>query len=288
MSLFFRFDAPHYSIWIPRAASLFLLFILSRCGVSGGGAQPAVLPSESQSPGVSVAGDAEAEKDEKLAGVPMAPNEENLVKYGKLIEELSSGNKRLKKELEHSALMLPTNLPDRANEALLKSRAERYLLSNQEFDTAKEHIEAAFEFEKESLLDVAQAHFEKAVALDPKSSEAYAGMGRCQFKLNRGEAAIASLKEAIRLAPTRPGWHLSLGDVYYAMGDLDSAMTVYEQAARLSPDLATVHESIAKVYWAKGNYSQAKKAIDQCISLKGSPDPEFVKRLNQDIEKGGA
>jgi len=75
----------------------------------------------------------------------------------------------------------------------------------------------------------------RAVALDPKSFEAWHNLGLTYFRLQRYPEARAPLETAVKLRPEFYGSVVVLGATLYMLGDDDAALPVLEHAHRLNP-----------------------------------------------------
>lgn len=265
--------------------TVFLCPILIGCGKSPAAPTPSSLQSnpEVQTNHESEVTTTSPDSESNGSITPLTPEARQRLLI--LAKELSSGDDKLNQELDLIVNKSPDKVSEGLLEAMLRDRVRRYKLAEEPFGTAKEHLEKAYSYEKEGLLDVAQRHFEKSIEMDANVSESYAGLGRCKFRLNDVNGAIAEYEKAIKLAPDRPGWRLSLADAYFAKGDRENALAAYKQALEIDPKLPAAEEGIARVHWANGEYKAAKDAIDHCISLGGKPDPQFVSRLEKDLAK---
>jgi tetratricopeptide (TPR) repeat protein len=91
-------------------------------------------------------------------------------------------------------------------------------------------------------IDLARKHYERAVKLDPKYSEA----------IN------------------------NLGTVYYAKKSYRKAISQYNKALKLSPNSASIYSNLGTAYFARKNYKKAAESYDKALSL----DPDVFERRN--------
>ena len=82
----------------------------------------------------------------------------------------------------------------------------------------------------------AEAAFKKAIALDPKSSDAQLNLAENYlFGLKKAKPAEAAYRAAIALDAGSAQAHLGLAATLGVLGQPDAALAEYEQAAKLAP-----------------------------------------------------
>jgi tetratricopeptide (TPR) repeat protein len=121
---------------------------------------------------------------------------------------------------------------------------ERLLAGLALLEEAPERLEdPLFLAEKEVLLGVravgegrrgeAEAHFQKALALDPEHHRALTNLGTLYLERGELEAALDLYQKALRLAPEDPLLHENLAALYKRKGDLDRMVAHMKRATRL-------------------------------------------------------
>jgi tetratricopeptide (TPR) repeat protein len=75
----------------------------------------------------------------------------------------------------------------------------------------------------QEALTVAQKHFERALALDPRLAEAHAGLGSVLEKRNQLAAARRELERAVQLDPKSSAAYYKLAEVYRKAGEPERA-----------------------------------------------------------------
>jgi Tfp pilus assembly protein PilF len=108
-------------------------------------------------------------------------------------------------------------------------------------------------------LDEAMAEYRRAIAVDPKYTQAHLNLGNSLYAKNRLDEAMAEYRQAITLDPKSALAHNNLGTVLHAKGQLDAAITEYRQAIALDPKYATAHFNL-------GNALRAKNRLDDAIA----------------------
>ena len=120
-----------------------------------------------------------------------------------------------------------------------------------------------------SLPDLSQRAIEvtrKAIAIDPKLTDAHRWLGFALMSLSRYDEAIDAIKEAERLDPDNAGVQAALGRAYWiGKGQLDEGIAHLEHAARLNPEMGYAHQQLGLLYSIRGDYAKAEAACLHAI-----------------------
>jgi len=137
--------------------------------------------------------------------------------------------------------------------------------------------------DSEGLRDATQL-FERAIELDPDSSEAYAGLAFTQvtelgYQLSEDrEAAITRVVELSRRAiacdPNDPLAHFTLGIGLSLSGDSEGARTENARALELNPSIAWAHCGLGITLCALSRVDEAIAPLETAIRL--SPQDPFL------------
>ena len=99
--------------------------------------------------------------------------------------------------------------------------------------------EAAYQMGRQHLaahrFDLAIAEFAQALAINPKLTNAYVGVGVAQSMANRQSLAVAAFNEAIARDPNNPQWHANLGMAHARSARFESARLALARAWALAP-----------------------------------------------------
>ena len=102
--------------------------------------------------------------------------------------------------------------------------------------------------------DVAIAHYDKAIQLDPKFARPYHGRGVAFFHKGQYDKAIPSYTEAIRLEPQNDVAVFDRGLAYWEKGEPKPALTDFQLAIRLNPKNDSAYNGLA---WGMATAPQA-------------------------------
>ena len=99
-------------------------------------------------------------------------------------------------------------------------------------------------------------------ALQPRSADVWASIGRVQQALGNDADALASLKKAVALPNTPPAARLLLGKALLRLDDPKGAIPQLEQALREGADPSTTNYLLARAYRATGDRAAMQTALD--------------------------
>ncbi|MFB3917671.1 MAG: tetratricopeptide repeat protein [Terriglobales bacterium] len=135
------------------------------------------------------------------------------------------------------------------------------------------HLAAGITLETQNKLDAAAEEFALASRLDPKSTEALAGLANVYQKLGRFENAEAALRKYLASDPQNAAAHIQLGRVLAAENKPEAAISELATGLRLAPNGAEARRELASLYLSQKNFSQAES--EYRFLLKTNPnDPE--------------
>lgn len=113
---------------------------------------------------------------------------------------------------------------------------------------------------------------DRALELDPTSSEAYASRGNFDMRrfMVQGDArdferAKAAYKRAIELDPSNAQAYAWYGNAVLDQGDLDLALELYLQAVETDPLLRQAQLNVAEVLTYRGEFEQARQRLNALL-----------------------
>ena len=108
-------------------------------------------------------------------------------------------------------------------------------------------------------LDIIQAAAEKAVALDPKLTEAHIVLGEADWAVGRWAEAEQQFRVAIALNPNDVGAHSSLGNVLEVTKGLDEGLKEQQIAQSLDP----AHDHLSGTFYYRRQYDRAIELLQR-------------------------
>ncbi|HKV25437.1 MAG TPA: tetratricopeptide repeat protein [Candidatus Acidoferrum sp.] len=149
-------------------------------------------------------------------------------------------------------------------------------------DLAWAHFQLAYAYTALKRSSDARPEYERAIALDPKMTEAYLNLG-ILLTHDDPAAAVPPLKKAVELLPAQSRPRFLLGYALERSGDIPGAAETYEAALALDPlDLqTTVH--LGNLYYGMKKYPQAEAKYRAALDAQPK-SPEALRGLAEALE----
>lgn len=129
----------------------------------------------------------------------------------------------------------------------------------------------------------AQRFFSRAVELDPRFAEAWAGQCRAWLlwhhyapESEKVAAAEDSCRRALELNPELAESHAALGELYHSNGLYERAIIEFNRALKIEPELAIAWRGLGSAYDEMGDEVSAENALFKAVEL----DPNDLANLN--------
>ena len=116
-----------------------------------------------------------------------------------------------------------------------------------------------------------------ALQLDPRSVEAYRGLGDVHRRQSRFDEAIAAYQKAVVLAPRDHTLHDQLGVLYYRTARYDEAAAEIRRSLALAPDRAEGYRDLGAVFYMQGRLAEAAEAFQKALAIR--PDHSLYSNL---------
>ncbi|MGB9619815.1 MAG: tetratricopeptide repeat protein, partial [Armatimonadota bacterium] len=99
--------------------------------------------------------------------------------------------------------------------------------------------------------------FTSAIAVDPKNSFAYCGLGTELIDQGDTEGAIRNLLKALKYHPEYTDARYNLAEAYREAGRIDKAIEQYKLVIRQCPRYERAHNNLGSIYALQGKYDLA-------------------------------
>jgi adenylate cyclase len=116
---------------------------------------------------------------------------------------------------------------------------------------------------------------DRAVALNPNSSNAWNARGWVYKIVGLPEEAVRSFERAIRMSPVDPRLHQSFSGMGFAFVELrrfDDAIAAGKKAQRQNPSYPTAYRCLASAFAHLGRDAEAREAASRLLEV----DPAFT------------
>ncbi len=125
-------------------------------------------------------------------------------------------------------------------------------------------------------IDRAMPMIEKALALDPESSEAYAALGLARMEIGQHDSAESALRQAVRLNDAYIPARLWLANLLGSTGRIGEQAVVLRDAMAIDPLNELLAVNYAGNMSSRGEYTEAKQLLNDLIMVK--PDSSGLLR----------
>jgi Flp pilus assembly protein TadD len=169
-------------------------------------------------------------------------------------------------EALHDLLVQAKAAADKQDYAMAQADYLKYLA--QKPDDATAHFDLGFVYTAQQQKEKAEAEYRKAIALNPKMTEAYLNLG---VSLLPGEpkSAIAPLQTVTQLNYAYAKGHFLLGAAEERAGQSQAAMREYTIAEKLYPNDAQTHLGLGREDLTAGNSAAAaEEEFRQALKLE--------------------
>jgi tetratricopeptide (TPR) repeat protein len=119
-------------------------------------------------------------------------------------------------------------------------------------------------------LDVAERSFRQVLAIDPKSSAAYANLGVIAMRRKQWTTALTNLQKAEKLAPQIAGIRLNIGLAYYRQNDFWHATPAFESVVKDQPDSVQARFLLGQCYFFTDRWVEAADMLQSIWEQQAS------------------
>jgi TolB-like protein/DNA-binding winged helix-turn-helix (wHTH) protein/Tfp pilus assembly protein PilF len=127
----------------------------------------------------------------------------------------------------------------------------------------------------------AEEEYRRAIALNPNDAQAHDGLGGILDTTGRLDEGWKEYQLAQQLDPNKD----HLADALYQRGQFDRAIEIRQRVAQSDPVNGYNHYALAMIYALKGMYKEFAQEMDTSFSLYGAP--EVGKRLHRAYDESG-
>ena len=153
-------------------------------------------------------------------------------------------------------ILVSQNQPEKA-EAILNDLAQKFPKA------AIPHIQlGALHFQKKDSVGARRA-FERALALEPDSGEALAGVAALDLSEKKPQDALARIEKKLQATPDNPNLLILAAQIHAATGDTSKAEQILRKVLEVAPDRLEPFGLLAQIYLRQGKLDQARQEFEQ-------------------------
>ena len=140
--------------------------------------------------------------------------------------------------------------------------------------------------QRTALLESAQQHVARALAINPSYGPAVGLDGSLLKQHGKLELALSRFHEAARLDPVRPQWLHGAAAILHDLGRNEEALDMLEQVLTSAPYFVQAYVTRAYVYAALGQRDKAEQALREAVRMQPNHStlPEAIRELNIDVK----
>jgi len=125
----------------------------------------------------------------------------------------------------------------------------------------------------QGVTDIALQEFERAIAINPKITPAYLGIGQIQRQRGNLAEAVAAYARAVELEPTNFDAQYGHGLSLQLLGKITDAIRAYINALYIRPNDFDANLNLATAYLQYGESSAALPYAKTAVKIKGDSGP---------------
>ena len=128
----------------------------------------------------------------------------------------------------------------------------------------------------------------RATKLDPKSSEAFHLLAKCEMRLRKFDDAAESFREAIRLSPNSDDFYFELADLYIQQDKPEEAKSILRDLSNVHPPGVEHYRRLGRFFSKYGDFASSEESWQNVVKLQpdsGNARLELAWVVRQDGRK---
>jgi len=148
-------------------------------------------------------------------------------------------------------------------------------------DSADAYYDRAAVYFALGRYDSAIGDYDKVIELNPNSAAAYNNRGNACAAAHQLQEAIRDYEKAMALEPRSALPYFNRANVRMQLRRTAEAIRDFSAAISLKPEYPEAYNNRAAAYFELQEYGKARSDIQMCARLGGRPDPALVKALTE-------
>lgn len=133
-------------------------------------------------------------------------------------------------------------------------------------------IHKGIDMVKRGMYETALEYYDRALEINPESSDAWNNKGVALYNLDRIDEALECYNKALEINPSNLDAMRNIAFLHRARGDFEKAMELYETVIEMGGDAYDL-EAKATILVALGRFQEAIEWIGRAYEM--TPDPRF-------------
>jgi eukaryotic-like serine/threonine-protein kinase len=140
----------------------------------------------------------------------------------------------------------------------------------------------------DSVIPIAEAHAEQALALDPGLADAHLALGDVRVHQWRWADAERELDRSVSLDPSNPTVHVWHAELLLGMGEVADAVSHAKMAQALDPLTATTNQTLSRTLLDARKYGEAAEAATKGLAIDSTFSGLYVSLIEAEMLGGHA
>lgn len=149
------------------------------------------------------------------------------------------------------------------------------------------HLQWGLAYLLANQINEAEASFQQAVAIDPKSPGTMLALGQAYQGQGDDQRALTYMQKALELAPKFVKAHEALARLFHKLKRPEKALRHLKEATAISPQNLERHFQLAQLLVASGQPQEAKKALNTVMKLGRGQYANMYRRVGEAMMNAG-
>ena len=142
-------------------------------------------------------------------------------------------------------------------------------------------LHSATTFARAAYWQDTRTYLQKGLEFAPDSFLTHYALGRDYVKTLEYDKALAQFIHTIALNPRHSYSYNGMGNIYYLQNDMDRAISAWEKSITIDPEDPVPYYNIGLAFKKKYNLSRALFYFEKYLALSPQPDPRILDDINK-------
>ncbi|UFS72439.1 tetratricopeptide repeat protein [Geomonas sp. RF6] len=157
---------------------------------------------------------------------------------------------------------------------------------DQQAQLANSAATSGLNYYKDKKYDRAVTAFQRAIALDPQSTQSYNFLANTYLAQKKTTEAIKTYKTSLAIDPSQDKTHVNLANIYLQNKQYKEAEKEFKEAIKLNPTDTVAPYTLGQAYQQQGKYAEAEAQFKKVIKMApNDPNPYYALGMTLNKEK---